>query len=166
MQDAGFPVCIKCQIIFNMGTTYLLPKKNFTLVKVLVIRDWMLLVVVLKVLQLWAIRRAAKSRKAQWLSTSGRKHSCLLTIQVTTAGMSSWSCRWREKEKRKWISHWKYVLGYKLHKIIQHCICFHHLHIFPDTGWGCPSELWPSASDKSEEPSCFAPRLHAPLKRA
>ena len=62
-----------------------------TLVKVLVIRDWILLVVVLKVLQLWAMRRAAKSRKAQWLSTSGRKHSCLLTIHVTTAGMSSCS---------------------------------------------------------------------------
>ena len=36
-----------------------------TLVKVLVMRDWMLLLVVLKVLQLWAIRRAAKSRRAQ-----------------------------------------------------------------------------------------------------
>lgn len=39
--------------------------KRPTLVKVLVIRDWMLLVVVLNVLQLWAMRRAAKSRKAQ-----------------------------------------------------------------------------------------------------
>lgn len=36
-----------------------------TLVKVLVIRDWMLLVVVLKCLQIWATRRAAKSRRAQ-----------------------------------------------------------------------------------------------------
>lgn len=60
-----------------------------TLVNVLVIRDWMLLVVVLKFLQIWAMRRAAKSRRAQWLSTSGRRQSCRLTMQVITAGISS-----------------------------------------------------------------------------
>lgn len=38
---------------------------QLTLVKVLVIRDWMLFVVVLKCLQIWATRRAAKSRSAQ-----------------------------------------------------------------------------------------------------
>lgn len=69
-----------------------------TLVKVFVIRDWMLLVVVLNVLQLWAISRAAKSRKAQWLSTSGLKHNCLLTIHVTTAGINSWS--WMRAENK------------------------------------------------------------------
>ena len=59
------------------------------MVKVLVMRDWMLFVVVLKCLQIWATRRAAKSRSAQWLSTSGRRHSCLLTMQVITAGINS-----------------------------------------------------------------------------
>lgn len=63
-----------------------------TLVKVLVMRDWMLLVVVLKFLQTWATSRAAKSRRAQWLSTSGRRQSWRLTMHVMTAGMSSWSC--------------------------------------------------------------------------
>lgn len=70
-----------------------------TLVKVFVMRDWMLLVVVLKVLQLWAMRRAAKSRRAQWLSTSGRKQSCLLTMHVTTAGMSS--CSYKHRQRRR-----------------------------------------------------------------
>lgn len=95
-------VCIRfsalTKLLFTsmlLGTKYKIQKP--TLVKVLVIRDWMLLVVVLKVLQLWAMRRAAKSRKAQWLSTSGRKHSCLLTIHVTTAGMSSCSYKYRQK---------------------------------------------------------------------
>lgn len=78
--------------------------KPLTLVRVLVIRDWMLLVVVLNVLQLCAIRRAAKSRKAQWLSTSGLKHSCLLTMHVTTAGMSSCSYKHRSRGKASGFS--------------------------------------------------------------
>lgn len=69
-----------------------------TLVKVLVIRDWMLLVVVLKFLQICAMRRAAKSRRAQWLSTSGLRQSWRLTMQVMTAGMTSCSCS-RERDR-------------------------------------------------------------------
>lgn len=68
------------------------PPQALTLVKVLVMRDWMLLVVVLKFLQIWAMSRAAKSRKAQWLSTSGLRQSWRLTMQVMTAGMISCSC--------------------------------------------------------------------------
>jgi len=45
----------------------------------------------------WAVNRAAKSRSAQWLSTSGRTHSCRLTTQVVTAGTSS--CSWTECDK-------------------------------------------------------------------
>lgn len=40
-------------------------------------------------LQIWAISLEPKSLSAQWLSVSGLGLSCLLTIHVITAGMSS-----------------------------------------------------------------------------
>ena len=40
-------------------------------------------------LQMVAMSRAAKSRRAQWLSESGRRHSCRLTTHVVTAGISA-----------------------------------------------------------------------------
>lgn len=44
-----------------------------------------------KYFAIWAIKREAKSLKAQWLSTSGLVHNCLLTMHEHTDGMSSWS---------------------------------------------------------------------------
>ena len=45
-------------------------------------------------LQMVAMSRAAKSRRAQWLSESGRRHSCRLTMHVVTAGISA--CNWEK----------------------------------------------------------------------
>lgn len=50
-----------------------------------------LLVEVLKVLQICAISRAAKSRSAQWLSSSGRIQSWRETMHVETQGINSCS---------------------------------------------------------------------------
>lgn len=58
-------------------------------VNTLVIRVCTLFVGVLNILQICAIKREAKSRRAQWLSISGLIHNCLLTTQVTTEGMIS-----------------------------------------------------------------------------
>jgi len=41
----------------------------------------------------WASSLAAKSRRAQWLSMSGRRHNCRLIIQLNSAGINSWSCQ-------------------------------------------------------------------------
>lgn len=54
-----------------------------------------LLVEVLNVLQICAMSLAAKSRRAQWLSISGRKQSCRDTMHVDTEGISS--CNYIQK---------------------------------------------------------------------
>lgn len=55
---------------------------------------WRLFVEVWKCLQICVIKRDAKSLNAQWLSSSGRIHSCLLTMHVSTDGINSWSWKW------------------------------------------------------------------------
>ena len=54
--------------------------------QVFVILVCKLFVLLPKFLHIVAIQRAEKSRRAQWLSTSGLMQSCLLKIHVITAG--------------------------------------------------------------------------------
>jgi hypothetical protein len=58
-------------------------------VNIRVILVCMLFVLVLKFLQIWDINRDAKSRSAQWLSSSGLMHNCFDTIHVVTDGINS-----------------------------------------------------------------------------
>lgn len=54
--------------------------------QVFVILVCRLFVLLPKFLHIVAIHRAEKSRRAQWLSTSGLMQSCLLRMHVMTAG--------------------------------------------------------------------------------
>lgn len=64
------------------------------LLNILVTLVWMLFVLVLKFLHICAISLEAKSRRAQWLSWSGRLQNCFDTIQVVTEGINS--CNWKQ----------------------------------------------------------------------